>query len=275
MNKLGYFILGFYLQFFLVINVPGQTVSGTVVSESSEPLAGASIWIPYTNVGTVADYKGNYSITIGSNYNTLRYCFVGLECQQVVINKDTIVNVTLEESPVELNEIIITGITVRKRQNLTGRLIKRNGLFKKPDTIVVGLPDTTFNRIETERARKILDSIDMHKLNDSINLIENIDSVEKDFRKYVIDSLGYPKAALNIGVCGSVYVRFTIDKESRISEIKILRGIEPELDNEVVFVLGKMPGNIQSEFGKYWQYYNRQVPKKYIVKIRFDWIEMK
>jgi len=275
MNKLGYFILGFYLQFFLVINVPGQTVSGTVVSESSEPLAGASIWIPYTNVGTVTDYKGNYSITIGLNYNTLRYCFVGLECQQVVINKDTIVNVTLEESPVELNEIIITGITVRKRQNLTGRLIKRNGLFKKPDTIVVGLADTTFNRIESERVRKILDSIDIHKLNDPINLIENITSVEKDFRKYVIDSLEYPETALNIGACGSVYVRFTIDKESRISEIKILRGIEPELDNEVVFVLGKMPGNIQAEFGKYWQYYNRQVPKKYIVKIRFEWIEMK
>ena len=89
MTKLGYFILGFFLQFCLVINISGQTISGTVVSELSEPLAGASILIPYTNFGTVTDYKGNYSITIDSNYNTLRYCFVGFECQEVTINKDT------------------------------------------------------------------------------------------------------------------------------------------------------------------------------------------
>lgn len=274
MNKLGHFILGFLL-FCIRINTSGQTIFGIVISEFSEPLAGASIWIPYTNIGTVTDYKGNYSITIDSNYNTLRYCFVGFECQEVAINNDTIVNITLEESPIELNEIIINGIFVKKRHNLQGRLIKRNGLFSKPDTIIVGIPDTTFNRIETERTRKLLDSIDTHNLNDSINFIENITSVEKDFRKYVIDSLEYPETALNNGICGRVYVRFTIDEESKISEIGILRGIGPVLDNEVIFVLGNMPGRIQMKFGEYGKYYNRQVPKKYIVKIRFELIEMK
>lgn len=275
MSKLRYITLGFFLQFCFTINTSGQTISGIVISELSEPLAGASIWIPHTNIGTVTDIRGNYSITIDSNYNTLRYCFVGFECQEVTINNDTIVNITLEESPTELNEIIISGITVRKKHNLHGRLIKKNGLFRKPDTLIIGLPDTTFNRIEAERIRRILDSIDMKNLNDSINFKENITSVEKDFRKYIIDSIEYPETALNNGICGNVYVRFTINEESKISDIRILRGIEPILDKEVVTILENMPDRIQMEFGKYGKYYNRQVPKKYIVEIKFELIEMK
>lgn len=275
MNKLEYIILVFFLQFSLTINTTGQTISGIVISELSEPLAGASIWIPHTNIGTVADYKGNYSITIDSTYNTLRFCFVGFECQDVTINNDTIVNITLEETPAELNEIFITGIIVKKRNNLQGRLVKRNGLFRKPDTIVVGMADTTFNRIETERIENILDSIDTHNLNDSINFIENITSAEKDFRRYIIDSLEYPEVALNKRISGIVYAKFTINENGRISDIRILRGIEPVIDNEVVSVLKNLPDTIQKEFKEYGKYYDRPKPKKYMVKIRFELTEIK
>lgn len=274
MNKLEYIILVFFLQFSLTINTTGQTISGIVISELSEPLAGASIWIPHTNIGTVADYKGNYSITIDSTYNTLRFCFVGFECQDVTINNDTIVNITLEETPAELNEIFITGIIVKKRNNLQGRLVKRNGLFRKPDTIVVGMADTTFNRIETERIENILDSIDTHNLNDSINFIENITSAEKDFRRYIIDSLEYPEVALNKRISGIVYAKFTINENGRISDIRILRGIEPVIDNEVVSVLKNLPDTIQKEFKEYGKYYDRPKPKKYMVKIRFELTEI-
>lgn len=275
MNKLEYIILVFFLQFSSTINTTGQTISGIVISELSEPLAGASIWIPHTNIGTVADYKGNYSITIDSTYNTLRFCFVGFECQDVTINNDTIVNITLEETPAELNEIFITGIIVKKRNNLQGRLVKRNGLFRKPDTIVVGMADTTFNRIETERIENILDSIDTHNLNDSINFIENITSAEKDFRRYIIDSLEYPEVALNKRISGIVYAKFTINENGRISDIRILRGIEPVIDNEVVSVLKNLPDTIQKEFKEYGKYYDRPKPKKYMVKIRFELTEIK
>jgi hypothetical protein len=275
MNKLGY-ITFVFLRFCFTINTSGQTISGIVISELSEPLAGASIWIPHTDIGTVTDARGNYSITIDSNYNTLCYCFVGFECQEVSVKNDTIVNITLEESPIELNEIVISGISVRKKHNLQGGIpIKRRGLFRKSDTLIVGLPDTTFNRIESERIRRILDGIDTKKINDSTNFIENITSVEKDFRKYIIDSLEYPEAALNNGIFGNVYVRFTINEESKISGIKILRGIEPIIDKEVVSVLENMPESIQVEFGKCCKYCNRQIPKKYIFKIRYEFIEMK
>ena len=226
MDKFRYSIIGIFLQFCLVVNISGQTISGTVVSELSEPLVGVSISIPHTNIGTVTDYNGNYSITIDSKYNTLRYCFIGHECQEVTIRKDTIVNISLEESPIKIDDIIVFGprIEIRKRGHFQLKKIKKNGWFHKPDTIIIGIPDSTFNRIETERIRKIKDSINTYivpkiipKLNDSINftnepLYTKFSIAERTFRKYLVNSIEYPEKALNDNIEGTIYAKFTINE---------------------------------------------------------------
>jgi hypothetical protein len=272
-NKLKYTLPAIFLQFCIVVSTYGQTISGTVISELSEPLAGVSICIPHTNIGTLTDHKGNYSIAIDSNYNTFSYCLVGFECKEVRVYSDSIVNITLEESPIELNKIVIKGIFVNKRSNIQGILIKRKGIFRKPDTIKTGIEDTTFNRLEAERTKKIRDSINMHNLNDSINFIGNISNIEKDFRKYIIDFVKYPKTAVNKGICGNLYVKFTINKENSITDIKILRGLEPVLDNEIISVLQKMPNQIQMDLGKLGKKHNRQIAK-YIVEFKFELIDL-
>jgi hypothetical protein len=262
-----------FLYFGLMINLSAQTISGTVISELSEPLGGVSIVIPHTNIGTCTDNKGNYSITINSNNRTLCFSLIGYESQEIDINKDTIINITLEESPIELSEIIVIGVNVRKKSNIHGVLIERNGLFGKPDTIIKGLSDTTFNRLEAERTRKILDSINLKYLMDSINDISNISSIEKYFRKYMIDTVKYPDIAINNGIYGNLYAIFTINKESQISDIKILRGLDPLLDNEILSVLQKMPNHIQIGLRNAGANNNRKVPK-FVVKIRFELIEL-
>jgi hypothetical protein len=273
MNKLKYPLQLFFLQFCIVISTYGQTISGTVTSELSEPLAGVSICIPHTNIGTVTDNKGNYSIAIDPNYNTLSYCLVGFDCKEVRVYSDSIVNITLEESPIELNRIVIKGIFVNKRRNIQGILIERKGLFGKPDTIKTGIADTTFNRLEAERIRKITDSINVNNLNDSINFIGGISTTERNFRKYMIDSVKYPEKAVNNGICENLYVKFNINNENKISDIKILRGCDPVLDNEIISVLQKMPNQIKMYLGRLGKKYNRQIPK-YIVEFKFELIDL-
>lgn len=274
MNKLRYFILGIFLQLCFIINISGQTITGTVISEIYGPIAGVFVSIPKTNISTKTDYKGNYSITIDSNYNTLKFSISGYESKLVNVNKDTVINITLENSPIELNEIIIAGISVSKRENFQGKLIKRNGLFKK-DTLIIGIPDSTFNRIERERTNKILDSINIDYINDSLNIINNLKPFEKDFRRYIIDTLEYPQTALNNGNFGRVYVRFTINEESKISDITILKGYIPELNNTVVSILENTPERILKKFGDYGKYKNKQIPVKYMFSIKFVIIEIK
>jgi hypothetical protein len=57
-----YFIFGFIIFFCLNLTLSGQTISGIVISEFYGPIPGAVVWVPQTNIGTVTDINGNYSI---------------------------------------------------------------------------------------------------------------------------------------------------------------------------------------------------------------------
>lgn len=51
----------------------------------------------------------------------------------------------------------------------------------------------------------------------------------------------YPKDALELGLSGRVYLNFIVDKQGNISDIKVIRGIDPLLDNEAIRVVSAMP----------------------------------
>ena len=55
------FLIGFGL--FSTLNA--QTVSGTLSDESGEPLIGVNVLVKGTDVGTITDIDGNYSINAG------------------------------------------------------------------------------------------------------------------------------------------------------------------------------------------------------------------
>ena len=68
-----------------------------------------------------------------------------------------------------------------------------------------------------------------------------MDRDANEFTKWVYANMEYPDAAKENGVQGRVTLEFTIDKSGRVSNIKILRGVDPVLDNEAVRVISKSP----------------------------------
>lgn len=61
----------------------------------------------------------------------------------------------------------------------------------------------------------------------------------KKFEKWVENHLRYPKAAKKEGIQGKVIVCFTVTKESKLTDVKVLRGCHPLLDAEAVRVIRK------------------------------------
>lgn len=55
------------------------------------------------------------------------------------------------------------------------------------------------------------------------------------------NNLKYPNDAIEIGVQGNVFTGFVVDKDGRIKDIEILRGLHPSIDNEVVRAMEIMP----------------------------------
>jgi TonB family protein len=63
----------------------------------------------------------------------------------------------------------------------------------------------------------------------------------KELSKFIRDKISYPIRALQNGITGTVYVQFNVDETGKISDIKILRGISGDCDQEAVRVVKLMP----------------------------------
>lgn len=59
--------------------------------------------------------------------------------------------------------------------------------------------------------------------------------------KYLSDHTKYPVVAQENGVQGRVTVQFVVEKDGSISDVHVLRGVDPSLDKEAVRVVKSMP----------------------------------
>lgn len=92
---------------------------------------------------------------------------------------------------------------------------------------------------------------------DIIEIVEEVSTVEKPyqfveempefpggddaFRKYVQKNLMYPPIAIENGIKGMVIVNFIVSPDGKISNIKVLRGLDRSCDTEAIRVISKMP----------------------------------
>ena len=66
-------------------------------------------------------------------------------------------------------------------------------------------------------------------------------NLKNSLRKYFMDNYKMPNILLDNGYTGSIYVEFVIEKDSTISKIKLLRGIDTPLDKSVLERIRTMP----------------------------------
>ncbi|MDF1673998.1 MAG: energy transducer TonB [Vicingaceae bacterium] len=64
---------------------------------------------------------------------------------------------------------------------------------------------------------------------------------EQAMMKFIIKNIEYPTIAQENGISGKVFIRFVVDKDGSITDVKTVRGISSELDNEAIRVIKMMP----------------------------------
>ncbi|MCK0190025.1 carboxypeptidase-like regulatory domain-containing protein [Arenibacter sp. F20364] len=100
----------------------GFTVSGTVIDDLGLPLPGASIVEKGTTNGVVSDFDGNFSFEVDNPNATLTISYVGFETQEVPINGDSVINVTMQATASTLDEVVLVGYGAVKKKDLTGAI---------------------------------------------------------------------------------------------------------------------------------------------------------
>lgn len=96
------------------------SLRGRVVDENEKPIAGASVWIEYTTIGTSTDLKGEFSLEkVPEGNNLLRISALDYNGTRETINRsnDNIL-IRMKHSPLKLNEVVVTGTgTINKLKN--------------------------------------------------------------------------------------------------------------------------------------------------------------
>ena len=109
-------------------------VRGRIVDDSGTPLAGVAVVVKGTNKGTVSNDKGEYSIKVNSERDTLTFNFIGYTPQEKVVGKNRVINIRMEDSSLEMEEVVVVGYGVMKRRDLTGSVssIQASEIAKVP-----------------------------------------------------------------------------------------------------------------------------------------------
>ena len=91
-----------------------QRVTGTVTSSSGESLPGVNVTVQGTTIGTMTDMNGNYSIDAPSSQSVLMFSFIGFEPQEVTVGSQSRIIVTLMESAIGLDEVVVTALGITR-----------------------------------------------------------------------------------------------------------------------------------------------------------------
>lgn len=111
----------FFIVFLLFFSVAAfsQTVTGTVTDADNKPIAKATIQVKGTSRRTLTDDNGHFSIN-ASNNDVLFISSIGYALQEVRVNGQGPVNVTLAIDTRNLEGVVVTALGIRKEARKLG-----------------------------------------------------------------------------------------------------------------------------------------------------------
>ena len=100
------------------------TITGTVTDSNGESLPGVSVMVKGTSQGTITDVNGNFTINVTGDKPVLQISYIGYLTQEIEVGNRTSFEITLLESTLEMDEVIVIGYGTAKRRDVTGSVVR-------------------------------------------------------------------------------------------------------------------------------------------------------
>ena len=97
-------------------------VSGIIKDDAGSPLIGVTIVVKGTSSGSVSNSDGSYTITVPYAEATLMVSYIGYAPQEINVNNRTRIDITMVEDSKALEEVVVVGYNVQKKETITGSI---------------------------------------------------------------------------------------------------------------------------------------------------------
>ncbi len=97
-------------------------VKGVVVDTTGTPVIGASVIEQGTTNGVTTDLNGQYALRVNSAESVVVISFIGYKTQELVASSSLLQNVVLEEDSEMIDDVVVIGYGVVKKNDLTGSI---------------------------------------------------------------------------------------------------------------------------------------------------------
>ncbi len=276
-----------------------KTIQGTVVeADSGESLPGAAIVIAETSMGTVTDHDGTFKLNAEEDQE-LVISFVGYETIRIKASKITkkpvelkmkTYTMDLEKVPIMVKQtkngmisintevddpdkppvFVLDGKVVKGIDHLDPETIKSINVIKNaeaPEAIKYNATHVVL--VTTKKAEPVAakEKVDVLKTDDEVfYVVEEMPSFrggKADLKTYIYSNLVYPEEAKKKGITGEVQVGFTVSHNGQLKNIKVVRGVNQDLDEAAMEVFRNMPA------WKPGKQRNKPVPVNVVIPVRF------
>ena len=113
---------------FVGVQLYAQKVTGKVVDETNTPIPGANVVIKGTTNGLITNNEGVFSIVPANmQKDVIQFSFIGYDTKEVPINGQSVINVQLTASTLQIEEVVAIGYGTVKKRDVTGSVASVTG----------------------------------------------------------------------------------------------------------------------------------------------------
>tara|TARA_R110002050_G_scaffold16019_2_gene48994 strand:+ start:88173 stop:90284 length:2112 start_codon:yes stop_codon:yes gene_type:complete len=187
------------------ISAQVKTITGTVTDESG-PLPGVSVLLKNSSKSTQTDFDGKYTIS-ASKGDILLFSYVGYVTKEILVADTLIIDVTLETTLSEFDEVVVVGYGVQKKYSTVGSI----STISSPSAIKRREKNAYHNSISQQLQSKVAGvQVTNSKYNSPSIKIRGNSTISDDQQPlYVVD--GVPIQAKNNAIVANLDPN-TIDK---------------------------------------------------------------
>ena len=126
LGRKAFFLLFFLFQLTALALFAQSKTGGTVTDSRGVPLEGVTVSVKGTQTAVVTDGRGRYSVQAAPG-TVLSFSFAGLLTKEEKADGRTTINVTLQENPNAMENVVVVGYGTQKKVNLSGAVAQVSG----------------------------------------------------------------------------------------------------------------------------------------------------